>query len=196
MIPLWYGPSLEDICKLEFDNEIEVDVSMPFERSSKCTQLKILGPNGQIQLGIPIKKHPKGSPISTIKIDYIQKWQNQHWRSLQTCYGRSPFFEYYRDELFPLFYASPEYLMDFSVPIFEWVCKQYFPVKKISVILAQIPGTLQAMDLLPMSYEQDKRSIESPETYTQVFGQEFVSGLSVWDALFCAGPNFRFRKTV
>ena len=196
MIPPIYAPDLEDLNELNFQTEIQINCNYPFERAGKLTQMKILGPNGIFHLSIPVKKHPKGSPVSEIKIDYMQKWQHQHWRSLQSCYGRSPYFEYFQEEIKNLFYSSPQYLTDFSVPVLGWICKQYFPIKKISVILAQNLVDFQPGEVLPVSDKQDISGQPEPQRYTQVFGQEFVSGLSVWDALFCAGPNFGIRKTV
>ena len=196
MIPPYYAPDLEDLNSLSSLSEIQINIHFPFERANKLTQLKILGPNGVFVVSIPIKKYAKGSPVSEIKIDYLQKWQNQHWRSLQSCYGRSPYFEYFHEELKNLFYQSPQFLTDFSVPLLVWICKQYFPLKKISVILAQNQEDFQPNQLLPVSYKQDISVLSGPQPYTQVFGQEFVSGLSMWDALFCAGPNFGIRKTL
>ena len=196
MIAPLYAPDLEDLNLWQTQPEIQIGLHFPFERATKLTQMKMLGPNGAFQLYIPVKKHAKGTQVSEIEIDYIQKWQNQHWRSLQSCYGRSPYFEYFQKEVKNLFHQSPQYLTDFTVPILVWLCKQYFPIKKISVILAQNLETFQPKELLPLSDKQGKACQEWPLRYTQVFGQEFVSGLSVWDALFCAGPNFGIRKTL
>ena len=190
LVPPWYSPTLEDIFNLRLNDEISVNLNTRFHRADKFSQMKILGPNGLISLSIPVKKHISNSPIGEIKIDYIQKWQNQHWRSIQSGYGRSPFFEYYEKELKELFYHSPQFLTDFTVPIFRWVCKQYFPIKYFSVILAENMVDFQPKGQLHMSDNKDKQLKNGLENYSQVFGQEFVSGLSVWDALFCKGPNF------
>ena len=190
LVPPWYGPTLEDIFNLRLNDEISVNLNTRFHRADKFSQMKILGPNGPLSLSIPVKKHISQSPISEIKIDYIQKWQNQHWRSIQSGYGRSPFFEYYEKELKELFYQSPQFLTDFTVPIFRWVCKQYFPIKYFSVILAENMVGFQPKGQLHLSDNKGKELKNGIANYSQVFGQEFVSGLSVWDALFCKGPNF------
>jgi hypothetical protein len=191
-----YGPGLFDIVKVEETENFILSDQFLFERAKPFTTIKILGPNRVIQLSIPVKKYEKGCLLSDIKIDYLQKWQNQHWRSLQSCYGRSPFFEYFKNDLEDLFYRNPEFLIEFTVPLFIWVLKQYLPKKDISVNLAQKTDVLQPINGLPLSYSWNKTDEKDSLQYTQVFGKEFVPNLSVWDSLFCAGPNFGICKTV
>lgn len=196
VLPPLYGLSVPDFEKIYPNSDWEIDANEEFEKTTSRTNLNILGANGKISLTIPVKRFEKGTPTSAIKIDYVQKWQNQHLRSLQSSYGKSPFFEYYRGELETLFCQKPELLTDFTIPILKWIHSQYFPKGKLSVILAQTEKKLVPEDKLHFPFGKDKTHEKQIWKYTQVFGQEFVTGLSVLDMLFCEGPNFANRKTV
>lgn len=195
ILPALYGLRVVDMEKIFLYPDWFIETDEEFQKSTQRTKIDILGANGKISLSIPVKKHGKGTPTSAIKIDYIQKWQNQHWRSIQSAYGRSPFFEYYEQELKYFFHQKPELLVDFTVPILKWIHNQYHPKGLFSVTLSQTEFNLQPQTELHLSYERDKTNEKQRWNYTQVFGQEFVTELSVLDALFCAGPNFGNHKS-
>jgi hypothetical protein len=44
---------------------------------------------------------------AAIEIDYRQNWIHRHWRTLQTAYGNSPYFEYYADYLHDIYVGKP-----------------------------------------------------------------------------------------
>ena len=152
-------------------------------------RIRILATSGPLLLSIPVKKSPANTPISQIQIDHEQKWQNQHWRSITSAYGKAPFFVYFKDELEHLFARKTEGLAEFTFGIMEWTLKQYFPKDRLSVNLA---GEF----LEPGQNNEDLKWIEKSSfeagnqlEYRQVFGSEFVPNLSVIDHLFCSGPN-------
>jgi len=190
IIPPLYGIEADDILKLSQQDDIVISSGFRFEKPSGFNRLRILGVNGPILLSIPVKKHKAGIPVSEIEIDYLQKWQNQHWRSIQSAYGKSPYFEYFKSDLKKIYGASPERLIEFTGILMKWVLNQYFPEKKITVILAQNQPVFLTTERLLLSWKEDKNRSETRIRYTQVFGQEFVSGMSVLDHLFCEGTKF------
>jgi hypothetical protein len=190
------GPELASFQNLGSFSEIGFYTQLPFERGNSLNRIKILGSNAVLSFGIPLKKYGAKSMLGEIQIDYIQKWQNQIWRSLVSCYRKSPYFGFYERELEQLFYQSPDLLVDFTIPIHTWLLNQYFPKKKISVILAPEETEIHDFELLPLRPNGDEGMDFNTPAYPQVFGQKFVGGLSVWDSLFCMGPNFGINKTV
>ncbi len=194
-IPPLLGPELWQFRQWSLCEELLISSQFPFERGRPFSQIKILGSNGPLRFSIPVKKHPSGSPLSDILMDHTQKWQNQIWRSLVTCYKKSPYFDFYQKELETLFYRRPEFLVDFTQPVFIWLLKQYFPKKSVSVILAPEFQSGRIEKPYDFSPEMDEKAENNLWKYARVFGQEFESRVSVWDALFCMGPNFGINKT-
>ena len=144
-------------------------------------------------LNIPIQ-HVGGNQgrqlYKEVRVDNEYKWQRQHWRTLQTAYRTSPFFEYYEDDLAPLFHTNYKFLLDFNFEAIEIIgdCLQLaIPVKKTKEYYVQ-PTDMTDMRFLVSA----KKSVGvNFPLYTQVFGQRhgFLDNLSILDLLFNEGTS-------
>jgi len=114
-----------------------------------------------------------------------------HWRTITSCYNRSPYFEYYRDELEKFFKNRWEFLFDWNLATLDWL-KQ----------VLKFPGELKIMTQLSDASIEDARNKWSPKNfqqaelgfqYTQVFEEKigFQNNLSILDLLFNTGPEAR-----
>src|SRR5438128_369055 len=82
----------------------------------------ISGSNGIIHLSVPlIKGRDQKIPFKDVRICYGEKWQLRHWRTITSCYNKSPYFEYYRDELEKLFKNRWEFLFDWNFEALMWL---------------------------------------------------------------------------
>lgn len=56
-----------------------------------------MSPQGEdILLTVPLCKH-------TDEISYMHRWQHQHWMAIVSAYGKTPYFDYYRPYIEPLY---------------------------------------------------------------------------------------------
>ena len=111
-----------------------------------------------------------------------------------SCYNRSPWFEFYRDDLEPLYQRPFEWLVDWNLACWNWVTgKLSIPVSAGYTDHYQVayPGT-EYIDwrnrLIPKSMLLD---FPEPVRYRQVFEERvgFIPHCSILDLLFCEGKN-------
>ena len=147
--------------------------------------------------------------VSAIEIDYRQNWIHQHWRTLQTAYGNSPYFEYYADYLHDIYVSKPALLFDLNQQFLRLLLKCFritLPLHLTTEYRADYSTTSHLSNFPPSYPVLDRRDwltpkavIKTPEPdtpaaselvrpYPQVFGPGFEPCLSVLDLLFSQGP--------
>jgi WbqC-like protein family len=82
---------------------------------------RIAGAEGIVDLSIPIAGgRDQKTIMKEVRIAAGRSWQAQHWKTIVSCYNRSPWFDYYRDGLQKLFEEPVEWLMDWDLRCLEW----------------------------------------------------------------------------
>jgi hypothetical protein len=167
------------------------EVQDNYQKQTYRNRAYIAHANGRLLLNVPVK-HSKGGPRQKTK-DVIPEdsfpWQDQHWKSLQTAYRTSPFFEYYEDELEVLFTKQVQSLMEHNLEIFERVTELLGLSVNISLTESYEPNP-EIMDLRYLVEAKKERNF-SFSPYTQVLQAHhgFLPNLSILDLLFNEGPS-------
>src|SRR5690606_18449705 len=116
--------------------------------------------------------------------------QDHHWKSLLSAYRTSPFFEYYEDDLQPLFDEKATFILDFNFKCFERICgclQLELNTSKTTIYQSKPKNTEDYRYLV----HAKKDCLKPFETYNQVFQEKhgFINNLSILDLLFNEGPN-------
>lgn len=144
-------------------------------------------------LNIPIQHVGKDQGrqyYKEVKLENDYKWQRQHWRALQTAYRTSPYFEFYEDEIAPLYAKTYTYLQDYNLKSIEIICNCLQISMPNAKTLAYEQTTSQHHDFRVLVNAKRKFDVVQPE-YNQVFGERhgFIINVSTLDLLFNEGPN-------
>ena len=172
---------------LKYEN-IQIEQFEYFVRKSFRNRTVIAGPNGLVTLSIPLKggRNQKNS-MKDIEVSYDENWQAVHWKTIESCYRRSPYFEYYAEEVKILFEKKHRFLMDYNLKCLQLV-NQLLQVKKEFVLTEKYDKTPLDNCIDARNIFEENRSFELPN-YMQVFQDRigFKSNLSILDMLFCEG---------
>ena len=188
--PTYFSPIIQ-FEKIVQAEKCMFEVYDNYQKQTYRTRLSIYTPEGRQDLNIPVK-HKKGSKLMTkeVEIENAYNWQRIHFKSLQNFYRTSPFYEFYEDELAPIYEKQEKYLLDFLLK-----------TQEISFEMLQLDLEIKKTTEYRVDYpkNQDFRFLENPKLvlaqtfnkYTQVFDNKhgFIPNLSILDLLFNEGPN-------
>jgi hypothetical protein len=188
MVPPYFGPI--SYWKQIINSNILWDVHQNYVKQSYRNRTFIHSANGLHKLTIPVKHSKIKFPMLNAEIDNKIAWQKNHWRSIQTAYSSSPFFEFYKDSLEQVYNKKYTYLVKFNFDmiklVFEWLdigiklklSKEYKVVYDDSLDLRK-------------KIDNQKHSISKNKIYNQVFFEKngFLNDLSIIDLIFNEGPN-------
>jgi len=173
------------------EGKILLDPWENYQKQSYRNRCRILGPNGPQDLSIPVK-HGGNRRIRELEISYSENWQKEHWKSLESAYRRSPYFEFYEDSLKPLYEQRPGTLRDLDRISIEIALKFMKLDISIKETEAYFPSVGIALDLRDRIHPK-KTSLIKTSSYLQVFSDrlDFHSDLSILDLIFNLGPESR-----
>ncbi len=87
---------------------------------SRC---RIASPQGPLTLSIPLRHTHHGADIRDIRISEHARWRHRHWNALRSAYSRSPYFQFYEDDLAPLYEIRWDFLADLNETLHQLLCQ-------------------------------------------------------------------------
>ena len=191
VIETQYLPPISYFAVLLKQQSISIEQYENYQKGSYRNRCHIATANGILRLSIPLEKGKNNQlPIKEVKIYNHDNWQTQHWRAIKSAYGKSPFFEFYADELAPFFQKKYDYLLDWNMDLLHFMIENI----GLPVEIKRTDNYVEKTDNL-----QDFRNLISPKRktsfhniyYGQVFEDKhgFLPDLSILDLLFCKGPE-------
>lgn len=193
LIEAQYLPPIAFFAAIYGEPVIALERYEHYVKQSYRNRCQIVDPAGRRDLVIPIVHATGKMLISEVEIDYRQKWVNNHWRSIQSAYGKAPFFEYYADDLHDLLYAKPAGLYDLNRQLLS-MCLKAIGLKTqvtetVSYNKSVEKGVLDLRNAIDVKKPAALDRIFTPVPYAQVFGSSFVENTSIIDLIFCVGPE-------
>lgn len=187
-----YLPPVEYIHQLVKSDIVYIEANETYTKQTYRNRCEIYSANGKLALSIPVIKI-KGNHTLTkdILISYHENWQNNHWRAIESAYNSSPFFLFFKDDLYPLFHKKINRLLEFNHELLIKILDLIGINKEIRVtddFMRNIP--LDQDFRFSISPKHVSKSINLPP-YSQVFQEKsgYIPNLSIIDLLFNEGPG-------
>lgn len=185
--PLFLAPCVGYFKSLMNSDEILINDTEIYLKQSPRNHFEILTSQGTMKITFPVKKAVQGTPLNLIQIDKEQKWIRNHWRSIATAYGKAPFFHDYSGFYEEMFINPPDLLMELSLNFLKITLRLLNVRKELSLLSSVDMADLDLNQNLNLAEDFCKPGDEL--SYNQLFGNEFVKGLSIIDLLFNHGPE-------
>lgn len=171
---------------------VVIDYGMKFNKRLKDThRLFILGTGGVHSLTAPIVSRDGMShePWRNVNLSSHGQWWHLHWGAIYSAYGRTPFFEFYRDDFEPLFQAPGDSLMSFNTSL-DHVIRGIVGLDGVEVSLdieSVDDGRYQSVDDYRTAPLPGFPHIDYYQVWSDKYG--FTPGLSILDLIFNMGPE-------
>lgn len=190
ILPTAYFPSIGQFALAFQAGAYLLEKQEHFVKQSYRNRCEIYGANGKQKLVVPVKWR-NHSPVHEVELSYAENWQKLHWKSLESAYRASPFFDFYEEEFRPYFEQKEiQYLLEWNSQLEQRVCELLdlkIEVKETESYKTSHPDYRKLISPKKKTFSQ---KLDFPP-YLQVFGDKhgFIPNLSILDLLFNLGPE-------
>jgi len=189
---LQYFPPVSFFSTLFGETYFYLDIYEVYRKMTFRNRCLIAGAQGIISLSVPLKQgRNQQIPMNEVRISDTEQWQSRHFKSIRSAYNRSPYFDFYQDELAAIYRRPFDLLADWNISCLEWVKEKLAWHADIRFTESALPYQSDGITdlrnrVLPKNYME-----WNPVKYRQVFEERtgFFPNLSILDLLFNCGPR-------
>lgn len=166
---------------------VAIDNTLCFNKKDKTlNRMDIVGTNGVQSLTIPLVKPHASMTIDRVQIAEHANWRHNHWGALFSAYGRTPFFEYFADDLRNIYFNTDITTIAAFNAALDAAIIDFLDLPIEILLLERSEGKV---DLT-----KEKEAFQTNPAYYQIWATKhgFQPGMSILDLLFNEGREAIF----
>lgn len=170
--------------------DVCIEACENYQKRSYRNRYRIGTTQGAMELSIPLLKGKNQQQnIRDVKIAYDINWPAQHIKAIQSSYGKSAYFVYFKEPIFELILKKEIYLFDFNWKALQLI-NNLIPLN----LKLQTSNSFQEITDATCLDLRNKIQLKTDTPYPayyQVFSGNtgFISNLSILDLLLHQGPE-------
>ena len=189
LIELHHAPLIFYVDLIKQYPNLLLEIQEEFPKQTLRNRTYILTANKVQMLSVPVLKENKGKS-KDIKIDYSQTWLRDHTRAIASAYKHAPYFDYCFPYYEEIYNKRHSFLLDLNLEILQLSLR----ILKLRVnigftelyVRENTNNTIVDVRSLHQNETPESPAI-STQTYTQLFGNKFITNLSIFDYIFNNG---------
>ena len=189
VLPIAYFGNLEYFWYFTKHKKVCIDVKETYLKQTFRNRAEIYGANGRLNISIPVvRPHGAKSRTEQITISEVENWTKNHWKSIESAYRRTPFYEFYADQIEAILFDDYDSLIDLNLRLTQHLIDKLGIDCKVEILTSS--PAIKEKDLRLSLSPKKESNFKSPD-YIQTFSDRnpFMANLSILDLLFNEGPN-------
>ena len=189
LYPIFYFPPVAWFSALvKESSSVFFEQFETFPKQTYRNRTSIYAANGKLSLMIPIQ-HSGSRLMKDIQISDVENWRKQHWKSIESAYRGSPYFEFYEDKIKSIVFFEERSLLNFNrnaLEVLFKILKMDIPFQLTEDYVIDFDGT----DYRNQFSAKSKEEFGFPvyyQTFDEKFG--FIENLSILDVMCNLGPE-------
>ena len=182
VLPCFYLPPISWFQKAITGKQILISGNDRYRKQQYFNRCYIKGANGVLSLSVPVQRPGNYGKLKDVQIAYGEPWQQQHWRSIQSAYGKCPFFIYMASDFEEVICSHWDSLAELNIALLNLCCRMMN--LRLPVVWLADSESPQLEDWKQL---RDEPKHQQHPAYFQPFGS-FEPELSILDLLMNEGP--------